>query len=100
MPVRRIDLGITDVALVVEQGLDDLAAARGGETPVGGEADQQEFRRGSRQRPSQVAAEGPRGVKVIQCAGDQQIGVRVEVFAEFVALVAQVTFDLKLDLLC
>jgi hypothetical protein len=28
MPVRRVDFGVADVAPVVEQGLDDLAAAR------------------------------------------------------------------------
>ncbi len=48
--VRRVDLGVADVAAVVQQGLDDLAAARGREAPVGGEAHQQEFGRGPCQR--------------------------------------------------
>ena len=37
--VRRVDLGVADVAPVVDQRLDDLARARRREAPVGGEAD-------------------------------------------------------------
>ena len=39
------------------------------------------------------------GIEVVERAGDQQIGVGVEVLAELVALVAQVAFDLELDVL-
>ena len=46
-----------------------------------------------------MAIEFARGVKIIQSAGDQQIGVGVKVLAEFVALVTQIAFDLKFDLL-
>jgi hypothetical protein len=38
-----------------------------------------------------------RRVEVIERLGDQQVGVGVEVFAELVALVAQVGFDLEVD---
>jgi hypothetical protein len=37
--VRRGDLGVADVAPVVEQRLDDLARAGRREAPVGGEAE-------------------------------------------------------------
>ncbi|MPM78721.1 hypothetical protein SDC9_125732 [bioreactor metagenome] len=40
-----------------------------------------------------------RGVEVIERARDEQVGVGVEVFAELVALVAQIALDLKLDVL-
>jgi nitrogenase subunit NifH len=56
-------------------------------------------RRGVGARPRQVAAEGARRVEVVERAGDQQVGVGVEVVAELVALVAQVAFDLELDIL-
>jgi hypothetical protein len=42
---------------------------------------------------------GPRRIEVVQRAGDQQVGVGVEVLAELVALVAQVALDLELDVL-
>ena len=35
MPVGRVDLGVAHAAAVVEQGLDDLAAALGRKAPVG-----------------------------------------------------------------
>ena len=99
MPVRRINFCIADVALVVEQGLDDFAAARGREAPVGAEADQQEFGGGFGERLRQVAAKNARRVKVVQRAGDELVGVGVEIFAELVALIAQVAFDLEFNFL-
>jgi hypothetical protein len=45
----------------------------------------------------EVAAEGARRVEVVERAGDQQVGVGVEVLAELLALVAQVALDLELD---
>ena len=99
MAVRRVDLRVAHVALVVEQGLDDLAAARRCKAPVGGEADQQELGAGLGQGLAQVATMGTGRIKVIQRAGDQQVSVGVKVLAELVALVAQVTLNLKLHVL-
>ena len=97
--MRCIDFGVADAALVVQQRLDDFAAAPGGKTPVGAEAHQQEFGGGAGQRTRQVTAMRTRRVEVVERTGDQQVGVGVEVFAEFVALVAQVALDLELDVL-
>jgi homoserine O-acetyltransferase len=38
-------------------------------------------------------------IKVIECPRDQQIGVGIEIFAEFLSLVAQVALDLELHAL-
>jgi len=40
-----------------------------------------------------------RRVEVVERAGDQKVGVGVEVLAELVALVAQIALDLELDVL-
>ncbi len=97
--VGRVDLGVAHVAPVLQQGLDDLPAARGREAPVGGEAHQQEPRLGAGERQREVAAEGERRIEVVQRPRDEQVGVGVEVIAELVALVAQVALDLELDVL-
>ena len=98
--MRRVDLGVAHVAPVVEQGLDDLAAARRREAPVGGEAHQQELARWPRASAlREVAAVAARRVEVVERPRDQQVGVGVEVLAELVALVAQVALDLELDVL-
>mmetsp|Transcript_6973 Transcript_6973/g.29526 ORF Transcript_6973/g.29526 Transcript_6973/m.29526 type:complete len:380 (-) Transcript_6973:1175-2314(-) len=97
--MRCIDLRIRHLQPVVEQGLDDLARARRREAPVGREAGDEELGRGRREGARQVAAMLGGRVEVVECAGDQQIGVGVEVVAELVALVAQIAFDLELDLL-
>lgn len=99
MAVRRVDLGVAHVATVVEQRLHQFAAARGREAPVGLEAHQQELGPGGRKRGAELAAVAARGVEVVERARDQQVGVGVEVLAELVALVAQVTLDLELDVL-
>ena len=99
MAVRRVDLGVAHIAAVVQQGLDDFAAAGGGKAPVGGEAHEQKFCAGPRQRGAQVAAKFAGRVKVVQRAGDEQIGVGVKVFGELVTLVAQVALNLKLHIL-
>ena len=54
--VRRVDLGVADVAPVVDQRLDDLARARRREAPVGREADQLEAAARRGERRGQVAA--------------------------------------------
>ena len=48
--VRRVDLGVADVAPVVDQRLDDLARARRREAPVGREADELELAARRRER--------------------------------------------------
>ena len=97
--VRRVDLGIAHVEPVVDQRLDDLARARRREAPVGREADELELAARLREGRGQVAAVRARRVEIVERAGDQQVGVGVEVLAELVALVAQVAFDLELDVL-
>jgi hypothetical protein len=52
--MRRINFCIAHVAPVVEQCLDDFPAALGAETPIGGEADQQEFAGRAGQRLRQI----------------------------------------------
>ena len=99
MAVRRVDLGIADLALVVQQGLDDFAAALGRKAPVGAEADDQKFAGRAGQRQAQIAAVVARRVKVIQRPGDEQIGIGIKVLGELVTLVAQIAFDLKFGLL-
>src|SRR3546814_6370999 len=44
MPKLRFDAGIRDVAIRIDQRLDDLARARWRETPVAGECDHEEAR--------------------------------------------------------
>ena len=96
--MRCVDLGVAHVEPVVEQRLDDLAGARWGEAPIGAEAHQQELAARHRKGGAQVAAMCQRRVEVVERAGDQQVGVGVEIVAELVALVAQVAFDLELGL--
>ncbi|MPN14450.1 hypothetical protein SDC9_161777 [bioreactor metagenome] len=38
-------------------------------------------------------------IEIVQCAGDEQIGVGIEVAAELLALVAQIALDLELHIL-
>ena len=49
---------------------------------------------------AQVTLVGSSWVEVVECTCDQQVGVGVEVLAEFIALVPEVAFDLKLYRLC
>ena len=84
----RINFCVTDLALVGHQGLHHFTATGGSKTPVGGEADQQKLGAGLRQGLCELALEGACRIKIIQSAGDQQIGVGVKVLAELVALVA------------
>ena len=100
MAVRRVDLGVTDVAPVVQQRLNQFPAAFGRKTPVGREAHEQEFASRAGQRLAQISAIAARRIEVIQCTGDQQIGVGIEIFGKLVALMAQITLDLKLHILC
>ena len=95
--VRCRDLGVADVEPVVDERLDDLARARRREAPVGREADELEAAARPREGRRQVAAVRPRRIEVVEGAGDEQVGVGVEVLAELVALVAQVGLDLELD---
>ena len=98
--VRRGDLGVAHVDAVVDQGLDDLTAAGWCKAPVGGETQQREtLAVRSGKGFGQVTSKCRGRVKVVQRAGDQQVGVGVKVFAELVALVAQVALDLELDVL-
>src|SRR3546814_13334370 len=50
MPKLRFDAGIRDVAIRIDQRLDDLARARWRETPVAGECDHEEARTGAGKR--------------------------------------------------
>src|SRR5690606_27095143 len=71
---RAVDLGIADVALVVQQRVGDLARTLGREAPVGGEGHHQEVGAGARQRGGQVAAVFEGGVEVVERLGGQQVG--------------------------
>src|SRR5205085_4255551 len=99
VPVRRLDLGIAHRVVVVEQRLHELARARRREAPVGGEAHELEAALRVGERGGQIAAVLARRVEVVERAGDEQVGVGVEVVAELVALVAQVALDLEFDVL-
>ncbi|MNZ28951.1 hypothetical protein D3C78_461950 [compost metagenome] len=97
MPVRRVDLQITDVLACRHQGIDDLARAGRRETPVGGERHDAVVGCDVGQGRGQVAAIGRRRVEVIQRLGHQQVGVGVEAARELFALIAQVALDLEFD---
>ena len=97
MAVRRIDLGVADVLAGVEQRLDDLARARRRESPVGRERHHEEPRHGALHRFGQAPAAGERRIEVVERLRDPEVGVRVEVGRELVALVPQVRLDLELD---
>ena len=58
--------------------------------------DDQEPARRRRQRAREVAAGGQRRIEVVERLGDAQVGVRVVVLGELLALVAQVRLDLEL----
>ena len=94
--VGGVDFGVGHVAAVVQQRPHDFAAAGGGKAPVGGKAHEQKARLRARQRGGQAAAVGAGGVEVVQRAGDEQVGVGVEVIAEFFALVAQIAFTIAI----
>ncbi len=95
MALRGIDFRVGHSAAVGHQRLHDFARALGREAPVGGEAHQQKARLRRRQPLRQIAAGGARRVEIVERAGDEQIGVGVEIAAEFVALVAQIALDLE-----
>ena len=97
--MRRIDFGIAHIALVGHQRLHHFAAAGGREAPIGGEAHQQKLRSGTGQGLGEVVRMCFGRVEIVQRPGDQQIGVGVKVLAELVALVPQITLDLKFNLL-
>ena len=96
MAVRRHDLRIRDVAVVVDQRLDDLARARGGEPPVRGERNDEKPALRRRERLRQISARRERRIEIVERLGDAQVGVRVEILGELLALVAQVRLDLEL----
>jgi len=97
VPVRRVDLGVGHVATVVQERLDDFPRARRREAPVGSERyDEKPGARGGK-GPGEIVFVRRRGVEVVERPGDEQIGVRVEVLRELVALVAQVGLDLEID---
>jgi len=73
--VRGVDLGVGDVAPVVEQRLDDLARARRREAPVRGDETTRKRARRMGERAGEVAAVVLRRVEVVQGAGDEQVGV-------------------------
>ena len=95
MAVRRGDLRVRHVAPVVDERLDDLARARRREAPVGRERDDQKPARGGRERAREIAAGRRRRIEIVERLGDAQIGVRVVVLGELLALVAQIRFDLE-----
>jgi hypothetical protein len=96
--MRRIDFRVAERMPTVQQGLDQLAATNRRKSPVRAEADQQELGARLDERCAQVTGVGFRWIEVIQCTGDEQIGVGVKVLTELVALVAQVAFDLEFDI--
>ena len=99
VPRIAVDLGVGDLALVVQQGENDLARTRRGEAPVGGEAGDEKAGLGPRQRRREVAVVGVGRVEIIERLGGDQVGVGVKESGELVALVAQIALDLKLDFL-
>ena len=97
MAVRRVDFGIRHVGAVVEQGAHDFARARRRKTPVGGEGHNKKGRLRARQRLCQTVAVIGGRIEIIERARDQQIGVCIEIFGEFVTLVTQVGLDLEIN---
>ena len=98
VPVCGDDLRVRDGAVVVDQRLHDLARARGSEAPVGRERDDEEAAGRGRQRPREIAAGGRGRIEVVERLGDAQVGVRIVVLGELLALMPQVRFDLELGL--
>ena len=97
--VWRVNFGVAHVQFVVEQRFDNFAAALRRKAPIGAEADKLELANRARKGGAQVPAKSARRVKVIEGAGDEQIGVGIEVVAELVTLMAQVALDFKLHVL-
>ena len=89
VPMRRLDLGIADVAPVVEQGLDDLARARRREAPVGREADDLEAAARRGEGAGEVAAVGAEvtGFR----PGDRVMGRCAGAFADYTLMEAPET---------
>jgi hypothetical protein len=81
-----------------QQGMAATQAASNMAQPYYGVAGQA-YGAGLGQGLTQIAPMGTGRIKVIQRAGDQQVSVGVKVLAELVALVAQVTLNLKLHVL-
>ena len=95
-PCAADDLRVRDVAPVVDERLDDLARARRGEPPVRRERDDEEPAGRRRERAGEIAARGRGRIEIVERLGDAQVGVRVEVLGELLALVAEVGLDLEL----
>jgi len=85
--VVGFDLDVLYVAPGFDEVFDQCARARGGETPVGGEAGDEKFGLGLPQCRNEVVAEGGGGAEVVQHFGHPQVGVGIEAFGKFVALI-------------
>src|SRR3546814_12705729 len=78
MPKLRFDAGIRDVAIRIDQRLDDLARARWRETPVAGECDHEEARTRACKRLIESIAEVACRIEIVERLGTQQISVGIE----------------------
>ena len=95
--MRRIDFSIGDAAVILDQRLHEFTTALRCKPPVGRERDQQKFCLGLGQRSGKIAIERACRIKIIQCLGNQQIGIRIKVLGKLVALIAQIRLDLEIN---
>src|SRR3546814_15459572 len=98
MPKLRFDAGIRDVAIRIDQRLDDLARARWRETPVAGECDHEEARTRACKRLIESIAEVACRIDIVERLGDQQKSVGLGASDERLTRLAKVKFELVLHI--
>src|SRR3546814_19623800 len=95
MPKLRFDAGIRDVAIRIDQRLDDLARARWRETPVAGECDHEEARTRACKRLIESIAEVACRIEIVARLGPTQIRVGIDEVADRRTMLKTLTFDLQ-----
>lgn len=91
------DFRITDIQFVIQQCSDNGARAFGRKTPVGSKRQHQVICLGGAECRAQIVVVLVCGIKIIQCLGHQQIGIRIELVGKFVSLIAQVRLYFELN---
>src|SRR5690606_14454964 len=98
MAVWSVDLGIGDRDAIVQQRTDDFARIGRGKPPIRSEGSEKERGLHVGQRARQVSCVCLGWIEIVQRAGQQKIGVGVEIARELLALIAQIRLDFELDI--
>ena len=94
VPRVAVDLGVGDMAPVVQEGENDLARTCRCKAPVGREAGDKKAGTGARQGGGKIALVGVGRIEIVELLSRNQIGIGVEEAGELVALITQVGFCL------